>query len=176
MPKLANLKKISNKGEKVAQTELTYFRIYRRCMSNLQIRENILRTVPSAYEIGPTLIWTETSADLDIFTTAENYTNYIGFDAPFNNPRSPKYLPKLLKKMRMLKGTIMIKEASVDSSNRSIPVHLCAYRVDHMGTSTIFDPSWHSADPGIYSTTAFYDSLDAFGISYQHAEPKRSHH
>jgi hypothetical protein len=153
-----------------------YLRIYRKMVSNLKIREDILRSVLSPkYEAGPTLIWTEDAKDLSIFTTAEKYTNFIGFEAPFSNPNSPKYLPKILKKMRMTNGSILIKEASsVDPMH--IPVHFCAYRVDENGELTIFDPSWHSADPGIYSTTAFYDSLDEFDIIYKHAESSRPHH
>ena len=77
--------------------------------------------------------------------------------------------------MRMTKGTILIKEETPKDAMH-IPVHFCAYRVDSVGGLSIFDPSWHSADPGIYSTTAFYDSLDAFGIQYKHAEPARKNH
>jgi hypothetical protein len=152
-----------------------YLRIYRKTVSNLEIREKILHSVSSEYAIGPTLIWTENPDDISIFTTAENYTHYIGFEAPFSNPRSPKYLKKVLESMRMVKGTILIKETTPENAMH-IPVHFCAYRIDENGTLTIFDPSWHSADPGIYSTTAFYDSLDAFGISYEHAEYTRAHH
>jgi hypothetical protein len=75
----------------------------------------------------------------------------------------------------MTKGSILIKETT-PANAMHIPVHFCAYRVDDDGVLTIFDPSWHCADPGIYSTTAFYDSLDAFGISYKHAEPERKRH
>jgi hypothetical protein len=143
----------------------------------LKIREDILRSIPSKYAIGPTLIWTEVPEDLSIFTTEESYTNYIGFEGDFSNPRSPKYLKKILAKMRMTKGTILIKEAPDNEANAmNIKVHFCGYRVDENGIFTIFDPSWHSSDRGIYSTTAFYDSLDAFGIPYQHAEPNRKHH
>ena len=156
-------------------TLFTFLRIYRKAVSNLKIREDILSSIPSEYSVGPTLIWTEDVNDLSIFTTAESYENFIGFESPFNNPRSPKYLKKILEKMRMKKGTILIKEATPEDAMH-IPVHFCAYRIDNAGVLTIFDPSWHSADPGIYSTTAFYDSLDAFGIQYQHAEPYRSHH
>jgi hypothetical protein len=215
----------------------TYLRIYRKTVSNLKNREAILSSVSSVYGIGPTIIWTEIADDLAIFTTAESYTNYIGFEAPFDNPRSPKYLAKILSSpsMRMKKGSILIKEASPENTTQftyetpngvspgipqftyetpngvspgipqftyetpnvvspgipqftyetpnvvspgipQILVHFCAYRIDENGTLHIFDPSWHSADPGIYSTTAFYDSLDAFGISYRHAEPNRTHH
>lgn len=154
-----------------------YLRIYRKMVSNLKIREDILRSEnasSSKYKVGPTLIWTENAKDLSIFTATPN-TNFIGFEAPFSNPNSPKYLPKILKKMRMTKGSILIKDtSSVDPMH--IPVHFCAYRVDENGELTIFDPSWHSADPGIYSTTAFYDSLDEFGIAYKHAEASRPHH
>ena len=153
----------------------TYLRIYRKTISNLKIREDIVSCIPSEYSVGPTLIWTEDADDLSLFTTAESYEHFIGFELPFNNPRSPKYLKKIIEKMRMKKGTILIKEASQKDAMH-IPVHFCAYRIDDAGVFTIFDPSWHSADPGIYSTTAFYDSLDAFGISYQHAEPMRGHH
>lgn len=153
-----------------------YMRIYRKMISNLKIREDILRSVLSPkYEAGPTLIWTEDAKDLSIFTTAEKYTNFIGFESSFSNPTSPKYLPKILKKMRMTKGSILIKEAS-SANPMHIPVHFCAYRVDENGELTIFDPSWHSADPGIYSTTTFYNSLAAFGIAYKHAESSRPHH
>jgi hypothetical protein len=153
-----------------------YLRIYRKSVSNLKNRETILSTISSAYEVGPTLIWTENPDDLAIFTTNETYTHFIGFEAPFNNPRSPKYLAKILSSasMRMKKGSILIKETSIDTTR--ILVHFCAYRIDETGTLFIFDPSWHSADPGIYSTTAFYDSLDSFGISYRHVEVKRTHH
>lgn len=160
-----------------AARHFIYMRIYRKTISNLHIREKILRNAPAKYEVGPTLIWTENPADLAIFTTAESYTNYLTFEAPFSNPRSPKYLPKIFQSntMRMKKGTILIKEATPENAMH-IPVHFCAYRIDDAGILTIFDPSWHSTDAGIYSTTAFYDSLDAFGISYRHAEPKRAHH
>jgi hypothetical protein len=190
----------------------SYLRIYRKTISNLHIREKILRKdaaaknsgvlsqsttcsyrriswiartpprvprsgVLSQYGIGPTLIWTENPDDLAIFTTAESYTNYLSFEAPFSNPRSPKYLPKILrsKAMRMKKGSILIKEETPENAMH-IPVHFCAYRIDEAGVFTIFDPSWHSTDAGIYSTTAFYDSLNAFGIPYRHAEPNRAHH
>jgi hypothetical protein len=153
-----------------------YLRIYRKSVSNLKNREAILSSIPSAYEVGPTLIWTENPDDLAIFTTNETYTHFISFETPFNNPRSPKYLAKILSSasMRMKKGSILIKETSTDTTR--ILVHFCAYRIDENGTLFIFDPSWHSADPGIYSTTAFYDSLDSFGISYRHVEVKRTHH
>jgi hypothetical protein len=154
-----------------------FIRIYRKTVSNLKIREEILHSIPSKYTIGPTLIWTEVPEDLSIFTTAESYTNYIGFEGAFSNPKSPKYLKKILSKMRMTKGTILIKEASDNKSNAmNIPVHFCGYRIDEEGVLSIFDPSWHSSDRGVYSTTAFYDSLDEFGIPYQHAEPNRKHH
>ena len=194
--------KLAASSQVVSENLRVYLRIYRKTVSNLKNREKILRSIPSAYEIGPTIIWTETPDDLAIFTTDESYTNFIGFEAPFNNPRSPKYLKKILssKLMRMKKGSILIKEATIENTKR-VPVHFCAYRIDENGMLSIFDPSWHSADPGIYSTTAFYDSLDAFGISityegkpspviprtptllrrygvltYVHAESKRTHH
>ena len=153
----------------------TYLRIYRKSASNLHLREDVLRRCASAYEVGPTIIWTEEPVDLHIFTTAENYTNYIGFESSFSDPKSPRFITRLLKTMRMKKGTILIKEATQEDAMH-IPVHFCAYRVDAAGELTIFDPSWHAADPGIYSTTAFYDSLDAFGIPYKHAERERKHH
>ena len=153
----------------------TFIRIYRKTISNLKIREEILRSVPSQYKIGPTIIWTEVPEDLAIFTTDESYENYIGFEGEFANPRSKNYLKKILSNMRMTQGTILIKEAT-DLDAMNIPVHFCAYRVDAAGELSIFDPSWHSADPGIYSTTAFYDSLDAFGIAYKHSEQTRKHH
>ena len=79
--------------------------------------------------------------------------------------------------MRMTKGTILIKEAPDNEANvMNIKVHFCGYRVNEKGVLSIFDPSWHSSDRGVYSTTAFYDSLDEFGIPYQHAEPNRKHH
>ena len=169
-------KSFNSRVRKCPETSLfTYLRIYRKTISNLKIREDILRSIPSEYSVGPTLIWTEDADDLSIFTDSESYTNYIGFESPFSNPRSPKYLKKILEKMRMTKGTVLIKE-STQKDAMHIPVHFCAYCVDSDGTLTIFDPSWHSADPGIYSTTAFYDSLDAFGIQYKHADPMRSHH
>ena len=161
-----------------SQTDITMaaaLRIYRKTVSNLKIREAFLRQESSDYEIGPTIIWTEDASDLSIFTADENYTNYIGFESPFNNPRSAKYLTKIIQKMRMTRGTILIKEATPKNAMH-IPVHFCAYRVDETGIFTIFDPSWHSKDPGIYSTSAFYESLDAFGIVYTHAECERAHH
>jgi hypothetical protein len=94
-----------------------FIRIYRKTISNLKIREDILRSTPSKYAIGPTLIWTEIPEDLSIFTTEESYTNYIGFEGDFSNPRSPKYLKKILAKMRMTKGTILIKEAPDNEAN-----------------------------------------------------------
>ena len=162
----------------ISHSELfTNLRIYRKCISNLKIRDDILHSISSIYTIGPTIIWTEDSYDLSIFTVKENYKNYIGFDGPFSNPSSKKYLKKQLKKMRMVKGTILIKESTNKHTNTmDIPVHFCAYRVDKTGKLIIFDPSWHRSDPGIYSTTVFYDSLDAFGISYTHAESMRTHH
>ncbi len=143
----------------------------------MKIREKIIASSSRRplYDIGPTLIWTEVTADLDIFTTAENYTNYLSFEAPFDNPRSPKYLRRILQKMRMKKGTILIKEAT-PAHVTNIPVHFCAYRIDDQGTMHIFDPSWHRNDPGVYSTSAFYDSLDAFGISYVHTENNHPHY
>lgn len=157
-------------------TMSTFITIYRKTISNLKIREDILRSIGDPkYKVGPTIIWTEVPEDLSIFTTDESYDNYIGFEDEFANPRSKKYLKTILKTMRMTQGTILIKEES-ESDSMNIPVHFCAYRVDDKGTLTIFDPSWHSEDPGIYSTTAFYDSLDAFKIEYQHAEQKRRHH
>lgn len=151
----------------------SFLRVYRKTISHLKIREDILSSIPSDYKVGSTIIWTEDANDLSIFI--KDCPNYIGFESPFNNPRSPKYLKNIIKKMRMCKGTILIKEATL-SDKMHIPVHFCAYRVDENGILTIFDPSWHSEDKGIYFTTAFYDSLDAFGILYQHAEQLRSHH
>lgn len=168
-------KLVNRKPSPPTQNWSALMRIYRKTVSNLKIREDILRNTASEYEIGPTLIWTEDADDLSIFTVAESYDHYIGFEAPFSNPRSPKFLKKILAKMRMTKGSILIKETTPPSAMH-IPVHFCAYRVDGEGTLTIFDPSWHSADPGIYSTTAFYDSLDAFGIRYEHAEHDRPRH
>jgi hypothetical protein len=153
----------------------TFLTIYRKFVSNLKIREEILRKTPSVYEIGPTIIWTENSSDLPIFTSDENYTHFVGFDEPFSNPRSKQYLGKTLKSLRMVKGSILIKEATPTNAMH-IPVHFCAYRINDTGVMTIFDPSWHGSDPGIYSTTAFYDSLDAFNIPYVHAFPNRTHH
>ena len=151
----------------------THLRIYCKTISHLSIREDILSHSPSDYAIGPTIIWTEDPGDLSIFT--HDTLNYIGFESPFNKPSSPKYLVKIIRKMRMKKGTILIKEATPKDAMH-IPVHFCAYCVDGNGRLTIFDPSWHSADPGIYSTSAFYDSLDAFKITYQHAHSDRTHH
>ena len=165
----------STTSRTVKKHNSTILKIYRKTISNLKIREDILRNSPSKYKIGPTLIWTEDANDLSIFTTAENYTNYIGFESQFANPKSPKYLKKILKKMKMTKGSILIKEAT-SPNEMHIPVHFCAYRIDKTGNLNIFDPSWHSEDPGIYSTTAFYDSLNAFGISCKHAESTRRHH
>ena len=171
----AKFKPVYKKPNTPTQTWSVLMRIYRKTISNLKIREELLRSIPSEYDVGPTLIWTEDACDLSIFTTAESYEHFIGFEAPFSNPKSPKFLKKILGKMRMTKGSILIKE-STPTNAMHIPVHFCAYRIDEAGELTIFDPSWHSADPGIYSTTAFYDSLDAFGITYKHAEPKRGHH
>jgi hypothetical protein len=162
----------------------SYLRVYRKTVSNLKIREkilqsnnNMIQTKQSPYKVGPTLIWTEIAADLSIFTTSEKYTNYMGFEAQFKNPRSRKFLKKLLKskKMHMKKGSILIKEATPKNAS-NIPVHFCAYRIDKNGVFYIFDPSWHRNDPGVYSTTAFYNSLDAFGISYVHAENDHTHY
>jgi hypothetical protein len=187
-PKITRVKKSIRSTKKVVLVKNTvmkinvslsklasFLTIYRKFVSNLKIREEILRKSDSIYEIGPTIIWTETEEDLAIFTSNENYTNYVGFEAPFNNPRSTQYLGKLFKNMRMVKGSILIKEATPTNAMH-IPVHFCAYRIDEMGVLSIFDPSWHGADPGIYSTTAFYDSLDAFQIPYVHAFPDRKHH
>ena len=163
----------------------SFLTIYRKIVSNLKIREQILQQscvsdytkgVVSDYTIGPTIIWTEKTSDIDIFTTAENYTHFVSFEEPFNNPRSKQYITKILKSMRMVKGTILIKEATPTDSALHIPVHFCGYRIDNSGVLSIFDPSWHKADPGIYSTTAFYDTLDAFKIPYVHALPNRKHH
>lgn len=153
------------------------FRIYRKAISNLKIRDDILRSVPSNYAVGPTIIWTEIPGELSIFTTEESYTNYIGFEGVFANPKSKNYLKTILEKMRMIKGTILIKEApDNEASIMNIKVHFCGYRIDENGKFFIFDPSWHSSDKGIYSTTAFYDSLEEYRIKYQHAEPTRKHH
>ena len=153
------------------------FRIYRKTISNLKIREEILRSVPSQYKIGPTIIWTEIPRELSIFTTDESYTNYIGFEGKFANSKSKNYLKTILEKMRMTKGTILIKEApDKEASIMNIKVHFCGYRIDKNGKLFIFDPSWHSSDKGIYSTTAFYDSLNEYRVKYQHAEPTRKHH
>ena len=156
---------------------LKFIRIYRKTVSNLKIRDYMLRSVPSEYQIGPTIIWTEVKDDLSIFTSAESYKNYIGFEDDFAKTNSKYYLPKILKSenMRMTKGTILIKEKT-EPDEMNIPVHFCAYRIDKNGKLKIFDPSWHKDDPGIYSTTAFYASLVAFKIKYQHAEYDRKHH
>ena len=147
--------------------------IYRKFVSNLAIRETLLSSTPSRYDIGPSLIWVEIPRDLAVFTTA-GVKHYLTFDAPHDNPRSPKYLKRMLLKNRMSKGSILIKEQTPE--NAPITIHFCAYIIDANGTFYVFDPSWHSADPGIYSTTAFYDSLDAFQIPYVHAEYDRAHH
>ena len=180
--KTANPSKFAKKPTITSLSKMAAFlRIYRKFVSNLKIREEILRKTASSYAIGPTIIWTEDVADISIFTTSENYSNFIGFESPFNNPSSKQYLGKIIKKMRMVKGTILVKEATPVTTSTlinpmHIPVHFCAYRVDEAGVFTIFDPSWHGADPGIYSTTAFYESLDAFNIPYSHALPNRKHH
>lgn len=168
-------KRSPNIKKKTPQNISSSLRIYRKTISNLKIRECIIQSFLSEYTLGPTIIWTEDADDLSIFTVAESYDHFIGFESPFSNPRSPKFLKKIIRKMCYVKGTILIKE-STPACAMHIPVHFCAYRVDSVGILTIFDPSWHSADPGIYSTTAFYESLDAFGVSYKHAEPKRRHH
>jgi hypothetical protein len=158
-----------------------FIRIYRKVISNLKIREDILRSIPSKYKVGPTIIWTEIPEELSIFTTDESYKNYIGFEGKFAVKNSPKYLKKIIKNMRMTKGTILIKEApDKEASIMNIKIHFCGYRIDKNGKLFIFDPSWHSADKGIYSTTAFYDELKHFGIkediNYEHAEPNRAHY
>lgn len=154
-----------------------FIRIYRKVISNLKIREDILRSIPSKYTVGPTIIWTEIPEELAIFTTDESYTNYIGFEGKFSDQSSPNYLKKIISKMRMTKGTILIKEApDKEASEMNIKVHFCGYKIDENGKLFIFDPSWHSTDKGIYSTTAFYKSLKKFGIKYAHAEPTRAHH
>ena len=154
--------------------------IYRKFASNLKIRESLLAYSAQTYAVGPTIIWTEDTADLELFTP--DLDNYLTFEEPHNNPRTKLYLKRVLLKNRMTKGSILIKEATPETPKKrnmsapKIPVHFCGYMVDDKGTLTIFDPSWHSADPGIYSTTAFYDSLDAFNIPYVHAYSRRSHH
>jgi hypothetical protein len=147
--------------------------IYRKFVSNLAIRESLLAATSSKYAIGPSLIWLENPDDLSVFATA-GVKHYLTFDAPHDNPRSPKYLKRMLLKNRMSKGSILIKEKTLE--NAPITIHFCAYTIDQHGVFTVFDPSWHSADPGIYSTTAFYESLDAFKIPYVHVEPSRAHH
>ena len=147
--------------------------IYRKFVSNLAIRDILLSQTPSKYAIGPSLIWVESPSDISLFTSA-GVDNYLTFDHPHDNPRSPKYLKRMLLKQRMTKGSILIKEQTPE--NAPIKVHFCAYTIDQHGVFTVFDPSWHSADPGIYSTTAFYESLDAFRIPYVHAEYNRAHH
>ena len=167
----------SKKKTKTIADMSTLFRIYRKTISNLKIREDILRSVPSNYVVGPSIIWTEIPEELSIFTTEESYTNYIGFEGEFANPKSENYLKTILEKMRMTKGTILIKEApDKEASIMNIKVHFCGYRIDENGKLFIFDPSWHSSDKGIYSTTAFYDSLKKYRVKYQHAEPTRKHH
>ena len=162
--------------------------ILRRFASNLAIREAFLSrwstprvlskygiSVDRTYSVGPTILWTEDSADLSIFTSQEGFDHFWTFEEPYNDPRTKTYLGKLLRANKRTKGSILIKErTSPDTPN--IPVHFCAYRVDDRGQLTIFDPSWHRADPGIYSTTAFYETLDAFRIPYTHWEPNRTHH
>jgi len=147
--------------------------IYRKFVSNLAIRASLLAATSSKYAIGPSLIWLENPDDLSVFATA-GVKHYLTFDAPHDNPRSPKYLKRMLLKNRMSKGSILIKEQTPE--NAPITIHFCAYIIDANGTFYVFDPSWHSADPGIYSTTAFYDSLDAFKIPYVHVESSRAHH
>lgn len=148
--------------------------IYRKFVSNLAIRDSLLSNAASTvYAVGPSLIWVEVPTDLSLFTVS-GLKHYLTFDAPHNNPRSPKYLKRMLLKNRMTKGSILIKEHT--PANAPITVHFCAYIIDANGTMSVFDPSWHSVDPGVYSTTAFYDSLDAFGIPYVHAHCGRTHH
>ena len=148
--------------------------IYRKFVSNLAIRELLLSNATSSvYSVGPSLIWVEVPTDLSLFTVS-GLKHYLTFDAPHDNPRSPKYLKRMLLKNRMSKGSILIKEQTPE--NAPIKVHFCAYIIDANGIFYVFDPSWHSSDPGVYSTTAFYDSLDAFGIPYVHAEYERAHH
>lgn len=156
----------------------SYLSIYRKIVSNLKIREEILRTTNTHYTIGPTIIWTENADDLAIFTTNENYTHFIGFEPPFNNPRTKQYIGKILKAMRKTKGTILIKETTQTDDATNIPIHLCGYRIDNSGVFTIFDPAWHNIDDTtiIYSTSGFYATLDAFKIHYVHSFPNRKHH
>ena len=154
----------------------SFLSIYRKIVSNLKIREEILRTTNTHYTIGPTIIWTENPDDLAIFTSNENYTHFIGFEPPFNNPRTKQYIGKILKTMRQTKGTILIKVSVSTDDATNIPIHLCGYRIDNSGVFAIFDPAWHIDDTSIYSTSGFYATLDAFKIPYVHAFPNRKHH
>jgi len=186
MPKTVKIKRVLKTARSTKSTYqkpkislstfASFITIYRKFVSNLKIREEMLRKTPSIYDIGPTIIWTEDADDLALFTTDEKYTHFIGFEPPFSDPRSKQYIKKQLEAMRMVKGTILIKEATTEKNPLHIPVHFCGYKIDESGVFIIFDPSWHGADPGIYSTTAFYDSLDAFKITYTHAFPNRKRH
>jgi hypothetical protein len=148
----------------------TCLRIYRKTVSNLKIREKILNAIRSAsdYKIGPTIICTSDPDNVKLFTVDEDYTNFIGFE---RNPIDGKKM----KTMKKTKGTILIQDENPGDA-MNIPVHFCGYRVDEKGNLEIFDPSWHSKDRGDYSTTLFYDSLDAFGVAFKHFFEKRPRH
>ena len=66
--KTANQSKFAKKPTLTSLSKMAAFlRIYRKFVSNLKIRKEILRKTASSYAIGPTIIWTEDVADISIF-------------------------------------------------------------------------------------------------------------
>lgn len=133
----------------------THLRIFRRLITNLHVRENILQhnNKKNEYSIGPTILYIPKDY-LNIITDNKKYKNYIFVNSSFKLPENSK-------------GTIFIK-TSMDNSN----VHLCAY-IFKNNKITIFDPAWHPKNKkGEYSEDEFYIDLQKIINKYK---PKYSY-
>lgn len=119
----------------------SHITIYRKCVTHLGIRDEILSNNPSEeYMIGPTILYIPQDY-VNIITENKSYKNYVYINSQFKLPEASK-------------GTIFIKMSNEDSN-----VHLCAYTFKN-NKITIFDPAWHPVDKkGEYSEDEFYDDL-----------------
>jgi hypothetical protein len=133
----------------------THIRIFRRLITHLQIRENIVEhnNEGGKYSVGPTILYIPKEY-LNIITENKKYDNYIFVNSAFKLPEGSK-------------GTIFIKTSTEDRN-----VHLCAYTFKD-NKMTIFDPAWHPVNKkGEYSEDDFYEDLQKIIKKYK---PKYSY-
>jgi hypothetical protein len=153
-------------------TEKEMITVFRRFISNLNIREQLLQNNSSGkYSIGPTILWLPTDFLRDNITEIrpiENqYHHYILIAGKPN-----VWSTKIRNIEPMTKGTIMLRAEDSTGTN----VHFCGYIVDEKRKLFIFDPAWHKKDKNPYSEDKFYNTLTRSGkIKYTHVYKEREH-